>query len=288
MQLYAIDASGKIISAFLATKQNNYSCIECDQVVRVRGGSHRHTHFFHLAPISNCALHAKSMAHLQTQLQIQSQLPDGESKLEHRFPEINRIADVAWLPQKIVFEIQCSPITVDEVQARDKAYASAGFQVVWILHDARYNAPILTPVEHYLEKSKSPCYFTNIDASRKGMIYDQFSLIKKNVRKKTLSPLPVSLSEYREMPHETSQALVALEKRVNRWPIYFTGDLIDISKNDDFQSQEYLQEAKRLEEMHYLRPVSYRWWMWPGVVLEKFLLRPYRLLFQVILEGFCK
>lgn len=290
MQLCAVDSNGKIVSAFIAAKQSNYFCLECNQIVRVRSGSQRHAHFFHLAPTTSCALHAKSMAHLQTQLYIQTSLPEAECQLEHRFPEISRIADVAWLPQKIIFEIQCSPISIKEVQARNKAYNSIGFQVIWILHDDRYNAPLLTPVEHYLYH-QSPFYFTNINAAGKGIIYDQFSLINKTSRKKTLPSLPVILSKpYKNEKISSSKKfrLDFVNKRASKWSIYFSGDLLDLSKNNDSGFQDYLQKAQEIEKEFLPGRTCGKWWMQPKEFCKKFLLRPYRLLFQVILESFCK
>ena len=108
MQLYALDTKGELISAQQAVRQINYECLECQHTVRLRGGPHRRPHFYHVSPSIFCRQHQKGAIHLQLQSYFLHQLPIGDCHLECPFPSIGRIADVAWLSQKIVFEIQCS------------------------------------------------------------------------------------------------------------------------------------------------------------------------------------
>lgn len=141
--------------------------------------------------------------HKEIQKKIIAQLPEGETQMEKRFPAIHRIADLAWLPQKIIFEVQCSPISLAEIKARKKDYASIGYHLVWILHDRRFNRKWPTLAELFARSG--PCYFTN-----GNKFYDQVEILKGRHRLYRGPPLPVNLS-------------APLKK--NR--LHFAGDAID-------------------------------------------------------------
>lgn len=190
MQLYAFDHSGEVIFSRHAQKKCNYTCMECSGTLRLREGEKRQLHFYHLKPSPSCRQSAKSAAHLQTQLYLQRTLPEGEVFLEYRFSDVNRIADVVWLPQKLVFEVQCSPLSKEEMEERMADYAKCGFQVIWIFHDKRYNQWRVSAVERGLAKR----YFTNIDGEGRGCIYDQWEYIERGVRKGKLRPLQVDVA----------------------------------------------------------------------------------------------
>ncbi len=170
MQLFGLNCEGKIIVAANACLGVNYFCPECQGILRARKGPQKRAHFFHLTSPSNCFLKGKSLRHLQTQLFIQDILPD--TFLEHCFPSINRIADVAHHQNKIIFEVQCSPISLDEVISRNRDYGSLGYQVIWILHDIRYNRRRMSAAEAYLRRNGG-AYFTNMDEIGRGWVYDQ-------------------------------------------------------------------------------------------------------------------
>src|SRR5690554_4243392 len=114
MALYAYDEHGSPIYAGNAEERRSYKCCGCRKTVRVRKGPRRVPHFYHLSLTPSCRLYGKSQDHLFAQLAIQKMLPKGEGILEKPFPEILRAGDLVWESQKIVFEIQCSHITVEE------------------------------------------------------------------------------------------------------------------------------------------------------------------------------
>lgn len=207
MQLFALDQESHPVAARNANKKREYICLECQAAVRCRSGPHRQAHFYHIKPSSTCKLSGKGLEHCQIQCRLRQLLPEGECFLEHRFPELGRIADVAWLPRRLIFEIQCSPISADEIAARNRDYASIGYQVVWILHDNRYNKRRVTEAEQALKDHIH--YFTNIDAMDKGLFYDQHERIKGSFRFYKSLPFPVDLSQPKEKP------------------LHFAGDLID-------------------------------------------------------------
>ncbi|MEC7840260.1 MAG: competence protein CoiA family protein [Chlamydiota bacterium] len=225
MQLFARDNQGHITPADEADKQEEYFCLECGSGVRLRGGLHRRKHFYHLQQDRQCRLGGKSLVHLQVQCFIKNLLPPGESLLERRFDEIDRIADVCWENKKIIFEVQCSPISSQEIAARNADYKSLGYEVVWILHDSRYNRLKVSAAEHFLVDS--PHYFTNIDLRGEGIVYDQISAIKGRIRNKLGAKLTVHLNSFSHMDKKNKSFFPLVESRRGRWPLYFEGDLID-------------------------------------------------------------
>lgn len=191
MQLFALDTNNDLIHAAKAVRQRDYLCPECRDTLRVRSGKVRLSHFFHLQE-GVCRQSQKSEEHCQVQNYIEKILPEGEAFQEKGFPEINRIADLFWEKEKIVFEVQCSPIDHDEIKGRNEDYGKLGFDVVWILHDMRYNKKKLTDAEAFLQGKVY--FYTNIDAKAQGMIYDQFQIIDEGCSLFRLEKLEVNLA----------------------------------------------------------------------------------------------
>lgn len=225
MQLFALDGNGTHTSADDAAKQSDYFCLECSSVVRVRGGLHRRNHFYHIQPDRICRQNGKSLIHLQVQCAIRDRLPDGECQLERRFPQIGRIADAAWETQKIVFEVQCSDITAQEIQERNNDYAKLGYHVVWILHDHRYNRWRMTAAEYLLLGSTH--YYTNIGVDGVGIIYDQHASVRGGVKLYRSEPFPIDVSKPSEVDRIFSDEPLFLRKRLQKWNLQFSGDLLD-------------------------------------------------------------
>lgn len=255
MQLFALDANQQLIAANHALKQQDYFCLECGDPVRLRGGIHRRDHFYHLQQKLPCRQNGKGMEHLQLQCHIQRSLPNGDCLLEHRFPSINRIADVAWESKRLIFEIQCSPITAIEVAERNRDYESVGWKVVWILHEKSFNQRRLTGAE--LELKNNPHYYTNFNERGEGGIYDQLYLVKRGQRSQRHPPLPIDVTHPKAPP---------LGQR-SQWHHYFAGDLTD--RGLEFLAKE--EEGPPL---------------WRSLLAC--LIRPYQLIFRMLLEGACR
>lgn len=233
MHLYALNFSGQLQSAASAQKQVDYFCLECNAPVRLREGLERKPHFYHLQTSTSCRQSGKSLTHLQIQLHLEKLLIQ-EVSLEQRFPSIQRIADVAWHKEKIIFEIQCSPMRRDEMEARVKDYRSLGYQIVWILHDKHYNKWRLSALEMGLKHI--PHYFTNITADGSGCIYDQWQWIDAGRRKSALSALPIDLSAPYRHPQPP-----------RNWPLGFQGDLLSLDLKHPY-SLKALEKAKEFKQ----------------------------------------
>lgn len=272
MQLFASDKNNAVISAGQALRREDYFCLECKKAVRLRGGTHKQLHFYHRTLSRACRQSGKSLLHLSIQLYLQRLLSKELCRIEHPFPQIGRIADVAWPEEKLIFEIQCSPISITEVENRNRDYGSLGYQVVWILHDKRFNKRRLSPAEN----SSNPHYYTNIDYQGKGMIYDQYAHDENFLRKRKLPPLSINIASpirpliTKQFPHHI------LKKREKEWQIAFAGDIYDRWESPSLQKSiatfdALYQKSANLPKRSFLQK----------------LFRPYRLLFQLLLEKNC-
>jgi competence protein CoiA len=286
MHLFALDSQGQIVPVHRAQKQKNYFCLECRGSVRRRAGLHRTSHFFHLNPASSCRQEGKSMAHLQIQYRLQSMLPAKDCFLEYSFPVIQRVADVVWISKKIIFEVQCSPIHPDEIKSRNQDYASQGFQVVWILHDQRYNQWKISAAEDYLQNS--PYYFTDINGEGKGIIYDQLHIVDKGIRKKKLLSCNIDVSGPRTMASnsrlQTTNLPAMIAKRIQSWPLYFLGDLVYKGIHDYDEAFEKCckeeNEILKLAKGSFLNRLK--------LFFHYGVARPYDLIFKMLLEKVCR
>lgn len=287
MQLYARDAAHRLITARNACRHTDYFCLECRLVLRLRGGAHKQLHFYHKESNLRCRQSQKGLAHLHLQLYFLRKLPQGDCEIEVAFPQIGRIADVVWFSQKIIFEIQYSPISEEEVEKRNRDYQSMGFEVVWILHDGRYNQKRLSPAERALQGKAH--FFTNFNGEGEPFFYDQFSIIQGFVRLSRFSPLKVQLTEGVALLSNfasMSFPLLAQRARLKNWPFSFRGDLVSLFAQEPHLS--YWQQAQEAEKRFYaLSPfLLCRRYMAP--FWQKSVVRPFQAVFRYCLERACR
>jgi len=245
MQLFALDQQSPILAS-QARKHRNYECPECKGVVRLRGGPHRQAHYYHIRHSPHCRQHQKSQEHIQSQLRILNLLPKGECFLERPFPSLSRIADVVWEKEQIVFEIQCSAISKQEVEERTADYKRAGMRIVWILHDKQFNQKKLSAAENHLRSQT--CYYTNVIKPDSGIFYDQFEIIQGAIRKYKGPPLPISLNKPLLCPFRQSP-IKTLAQRASQWELFFSGDLLHRLSQAETQSLTSIQAIEeRLDQ----------------------------------------
>lgn len=255
MQLYALDGHLPL-SASGAEKGKSYTCPECGSLVRLRGGPSRQTHFYHLRVSKYCRQNQKSLEHLHLQLKLLDLLGEGEGQIECPFEGIGRIADVAWHTQKIVFEVQCSPISLKEVEERIFDYQRAGYTILWILHDKQFNKNQLSASEHLLRKN--PCYYTNIDKMGEGVVYDQFEVLRDYRRVFKGPPLSVNPIEISLIPKITPPDKLfpkIILERLSTWKWFAKGDLLHrLLKEGNFSSAA--KKMADLESFHSRGKIS--------------------------------
>ncbi len=203
-------------------------------------------HFYHLQENRACHLSQKSETHLYLQLHLQKLLPPGEALLEERFPTINRIADVSWRRYKILFEVQYSPISIEELEHRIEDYRSIGWTLIWILHTHSFFKGRPSREELFLESYTH--YFSNHIPRGAGTFFDvfwrgkQIPLIKEGVELNAPLRVPRQDSTWGER-----------EKR----DLYFKNDLIDdalrgqfsfptVEKNRGYSIKRYAKSAFNL------------------------------------------
>jgi len=281
MQLYALDEYRKVVFANHAKKHRNYTCFECQTSVRVRGGFHRQNHFFHIDAERSCRQNGKSMEHIQVQCLVQRTLPEDACVLEKRFPEINRIADAFWESEKLVFEIQCSPISAAEVKQRNQDYGKLGLSVVWIFHERQFKRWRLSAAEECLKHSAY--YYTNVNSEGEGIIYDALHVIHRGKKIFISDPFPIAVAHPKR--RGVKQTTNWPEAMRNRWDrkVYFGEDVFDSALCTD-TLEELFRKVKILEGQFLELPKT-------GFVIfirsfwRNFIVRPYRLVFQMLLES---
>lgn len=245
MQLIACDGQGIRVIAFEAQKKIDYHCPECGSPLRLRKGPHVQPHFYHYRKSEGCKHHKKTLAHLHNQLYLAEKLPKGEAVLEHPFKAIGRIADVFWPAKRIVFEVQYSAMTAAEAEAREKDYRSLGLDLVWILHEARFNKRRLSSAEHIF--TSCTVYYTSIRSRGSGMIYDQFEIIRGGMRCFKGARFPINPAKPYSMQEvkAPSPCPDLFSRRLQTRSLGFTGDIIDMAFKmgaSDFSSLIKLEE----------------------------------------------
>jgi len=152
--------------------------------------------------------------HRAIQREILSHLPKDEAFLEYSFHK--HIADIAWIDKSIIFEIQCSPISLFEVEKRINYYKRLKYTTVWILHEKCYNRNRVKREEFFL-RTRGICYYTNMHPLGSGIIYDQYEIFTGEKRIFRSAPLPISIHQPKRSIHSR---------------LYFSNDLIDRSSSD--------------------------------------------------------
>lgn len=225
MALYAVDQDDLIFAGH-AEPGKVYWCLDCFGPVKRRLGKDRIPHFYHIQSAPHCRLHSKTEDHLRAQLQLQKFFAPGVIQIERPFIKINRVADVCWESEKIIFEIQCSPITEKEAELRINDYRLQGYDVIWLLDDKRYNKRILRPAEEYLRRHSA--YYVTIKPGLESDFYDQFEVFAEARRIKKGRGMPLDLQKVRKRPkiefneEHFPKQILRLENAK-----YFFGDRLD-------------------------------------------------------------
>ncbi|MCB1106969.1 MAG: hypothetical protein KDK76_02615 [Chlamydiia bacterium] len=180
------------------------------------------------------------LSHRAIQKVMVEHLP--EAVTEHRFPSIQRIADVVYFPKKIIFEVQCSPISLGEVQRRNRDYSSLGFTVIWILHDRIYNKKIITPAELYLRQNLS--YYTSITPFGHGFFYDQLDFFKEMER--VYQSAPYLLKDL--LPRPLTKTPLLFPRKLKRRPFYLPGDATDLLIKENLGKWAWKIERKLFQK----------------------------------------
>lgn len=227
MQLYALDDQGPV-SVKQAILNNLYVCPACGSSVRLCRKPPQPAHFYHITAPKNCPLAQKNAEHLLTQLRLSTLLGETASGIEVPFPSIQRIADVVWQAQHLVFVIQCAPLSLEEAQKKEADYALIGYHLIWILHDTQFNKRTFSAAEAFLRERNG--YFTNINKKGEGLFYDQFEVTCYPCRYIKGPPLPINPTLLTPIERTDPQKILLprlLTHRLERGSLRAQGDLLD-------------------------------------------------------------
>ena len=151
MQTVAYDAQGELIAAYHAKRGEDYACAQCQSPVRKRSGLFQKAHFYHLSQGDTlCHRRDRSSVHREIQDFMQQEF-HGELALEVRFPTIDRIADMVWQKENVIFELQCTPLAPHKALQRVHDYAQVGYQVIWLLLEERFYGTRVSALERTLQ-----------------------------------------------------------------------------------------------------------------------------------------
>ena len=145
--------SSKEIGRLKQVQGKVFVCPHCDGELILKAGEKNKAHFSHVAVCKYVFYEHESEQHLQTKMLFANWLMNQgvAAYVEHRFPEIMRIADVYFEhdDKKYVFEIQKSPLSEQAFNERSNNYLSLGVTPIWIFLGevrARKHATILASV----------------------------------------------------------------------------------------------------------------------------------------------
>ncbi len=193
--------------------------------------------------------------------------------MEVAFSSIGRIADVVWEKKRLIYEVQCSSITADEVTTRNRDYASLGYQVIWVMHDKRFNKRSLTAAEAYLWSQ--PHLYTDINNRNEGHFYDQFAIVKNGRRTRRLSRSPVDPTLIHPVTSKNHFSQRTLN-RLEQWSYCFAGDVSYCEAFDDLSTPSEWEDNNSITKLNYWRLALAR------------LKRAYQTLFYLALERTCR
>ena len=123
-----------------------------------------------------------------------------------------------------IFEIQYSPISLEEAMQRCEDYESLGYHIIWILHADTFEQEKVGAAERFL-RTKT-CYYSDMDADGNGHIYDRFDLIHGKTRVDFSDMVQiVDLRKCFSVPQFNWPK--ELVDRGKTWPLYHEGDYLD-------------------------------------------------------------
>lgn len=133
--LTALDSEGKLchlLGEFPLSK--DYFCPGCGQSLCLKKGKVMCPHFAH-KHLRDCHFFSEneSVEHLQLKATLYKTISKTEDvRIEKVFPEFGQIADLC-INDKLILEVQCSPLPIDRLIERTNAYHREGYMVYWLL-----------------------------------------------------------------------------------------------------------------------------------------------------------
>lgn len=140
----AIDTEGKRTLAYNAKNGDDYLCPICGGSVVLRQGSINIAHFAHRS--NECAdnwHYDMSEWHYS----MQKRFSEEQREVVVKYMGQTHRADISHRNQ--IIEFQHSPISIEELEARNDFYNAAGYSVAWIFDvQEQYDSETITPKDH--------------------------------------------------------------------------------------------------------------------------------------------
>lgn len=128
----------KRIDAIVAQRGPEYRCQKCDDVVVLKRGRKVIDHFAHKLPMDCSWAAGETRTHLEAKLPVANALAARGLRAEVEFvvntlPGDRRADVMTWSPKglQIAFELQHTPIDLNEIDRRASSYACAGIAQIW-------------------------------------------------------------------------------------------------------------------------------------------------------------
>lgn len=136
MPLTALDIDKNVVNALCAqplSHPNSFICRECDGTMILRKGPVRIPHFAHIPdPQRKCTYDNETLDHLIMKQLVASTIPGAQ--IEAQIGQCR--ADV--LAGNTIIEIQCSPISIDDMYDRINNAAAQSKRILWMLQLGHY------------------------------------------------------------------------------------------------------------------------------------------------------
>lgn len=132
--LYGKTNRGNLVNAAHALKELHYYCPLCQQKLTLKQGKYKCAHFAHRG--LSCNYKDETYVHYQAKYAIGQRLKHlgFHVEIEPFLQQSKQIPDIL-VNSKLILEIQCSPITIKQLQLRTNTYESLGYKVIWIIED---------------------------------------------------------------------------------------------------------------------------------------------------------
>lgn len=132
---YAVSQSGEVIDAYTVKPMRiatlaPFSCPVCGEAVTVRQGAKRRLHFAHLHACGG----VESVGHQTDKWHVRQWLQNSGYRVDQEVTIGPRRADLVGIrdENRLVVEIQASPLAVDTYRERTFEYARRGYDVIWL------------------------------------------------------------------------------------------------------------------------------------------------------------
>lgn len=147
----AKDTCGNVVNSLVElTTKREFWCLSCQERVILKSGPIKVRHFAHHKQ-TNCLLNyeRESREHLELKAKLFSSLVLYQSVyVEKALQELGQVADLL-VNERLILEVQCSPLSISKLFKRSDAYYKAGYHVIWLLGEKLWVRDKLKPLHHH-------------------------------------------------------------------------------------------------------------------------------------------